>query len=94
MVFLPFEEQSTKELSGMTKTELSASLDALSLAKAKESMGHEHLKLNAEAAYLAFVAYYMANRRGAGKKTILEAAAAFAGSIGLVTLPELPEKLR
>mmetsp|Transcript_5602 Transcript_5602/g.11526 ORF Transcript_5602/g.11526 Transcript_5602/m.11526 type:complete len:688 (+) Transcript_5602:131-2194(+) len=46
---------------------------------------------SAEAAYKAFVAYYVGNRHD--KRVVVDAAAEFADSVGLANLPSLPENL-
>ena len=94
---LPFESIKRMDRNGVSQVDLEEDLSADSLLATAQEMvrsGIEPLRSNAEAAYLAFVAYYVANASDSLKGEILSAAESFANSVGLEKLPELPEKLK
>jgi ATP-dependent RNA helicase MSS116 len=55
--------------------------------------GHSQLTPSAEAAYRAFLAYYIANSGGLAPTLILESANEFALSAGLAELPSIESKV-
>jgi hypothetical protein len=55
--------------------------------------GHGVLTSSAETAYLAFLAYYVANGVGIKGSELLDYAASLASSVGLVKLPSMSDSL-
>jgi superfamily II DNA/RNA helicase len=99
LVLLPFEQLSRALISGPKHQLLAApNLDDSGTRDALQKM--EGLRedktyiANAQAAYLAFVAYYVANPSRASLEQIEAAAETLAMSMGLSELPELPTKLQ
>ena len=106
LILLPFEKQrlkSPKLQDIQPDRELNAYLhDASQQEETEKSIapvqfmiqsGHVDLSSNAEAAYKAFLAYYIANSKGLSPSKVLVLANTFASQIGLSQLPSIDPDL-
>jgi hypothetical protein len=104
-VLLPFEKKQLKSVrrrgiqqdlesaEWIERAEGQAIQDLLEPARLQIRSGHVLLTPNAEAAYRAFLAYYIAKPDGLGPSKILESANEFAISTGLAALPAIESKV-
>jgi hypothetical protein len=105
LVLLPFEKKQLKSVrrrgiqqdlesaEWIERAEGQAIQDLLEPARLQIRSGHVLLTPNAEAAYRAFLAYYIAKPDGLGPSKILESANEFAISTGLAALPAIESKV-
>jgi ATP-dependent RNA helicase MSS116 len=103
-VLLPFERDQLKRIARLGIQPDSEVMDLASKSKLEEvkaqlaptrlriRSGHAVLTPTAEAAYTAFLAYYMANSKGLKAREIVKYADDFALSTGLIQAPTIDQK--
>lgn len=99
LVLLPFEKKALKEIDLQRLICVNIEdhkdlMDKVDFAQNLVRSGHPLLTPNAEAAYLAFVAYYMTSKGMGSRDDVVDAAKVFAQIIGLPKLPDLRGKLQ
>jgi ATP-dependent RNA helicase MSS116 len=99
LVLLPFEKKALKEIDLQRLICVNIEdhkdlMDKVDFAQNLVRSGHPFLTPNAEAAYLAFVAYYMTSKGMGSRDDVVDAAKVFAQIIGLPKLPDLWGKLQ